>query len=453
MKITEQKIKRKLSTSKTLALGFLSVIVLGAFLLSTPLSSVSRSWTNPLVSLFTATSATCVTGLVVVDTGTYWSIFGQIVILLMIQIGGIGFMALLSLLWMALKRKINIGERKILSAANGAMSSSNVTTLIKRIMIITFGCEILGAIILSFAFARDFGVGKGIYYGIFHSISAFCNAGFDLFGGFKSLTDYVNNPLVCITIMVLIVVGGLGFIVWTDLYENKFNFRKISLHSKIVLVTTAVLIIGPAILFYVFENDNVFSELGTGSSIMAALFQSITCRTCGMNTVDLSRLSDSSIIISTVLMVIGGSPGSTAGGIKTTTLAVLILSVIAVSRKKQDIVIGKRKLEPNVMTQASAILIFYMFLMVVASSVIMMVEHPQEIWTFRGVIFEVASAIGTVGLSMIGTPTLSIASKIIIMVLMFVGRLGALSIIFVISEGRANNDDKLGRPQEKILIG
>ncbi|MCQ2087550.1 MAG: Trk family potassium uptake protein [Bacilli bacterium] len=406
-----------------------------------------------MTALFTSASATCVTGLVVVDTGTYWSIFGQIIILLLIQIGGIGFMTILSIIWIALKKKINIGERKLIGDAASAKSSTGALDLIKKIIIITFVCEGIGAVILSFAFAKDYGVLKGIYFGIFHSISAFCNAGFDLIGGFASLTAYAENPLICITIMVLVVVGGLGFIVWTDLFDKKFNLKKISLHSKIVLATTLVLIVGPAILFFVFENDGAFKDLSFGNKIINALFQSITCRTCGMNTVDMASLSDSSSMISIVLMIIGGSPGSTAGGIKTTTFAVLFLSIIAVGRKKNEIVIGKRKLEPNVMTQASAIMIFYITLVILASSIIMMVEHRADVWTFRGVMFEVSSAIGTVGLSMVGTPTLSIASQIIIIILMFIGRLGALSIILFISGTSRRDADKLGRPEEKILIG
>lgn len=362
-------------------------------------------------------------------------------------------MTILSIIWIALKKKINIGERKLIGDAASAKSSTGALDLIKKIIIITFVCEGIGAVILSFAFAKDYGVLKGIYFGIFHSISAFCNAGFDLIGGFASLTAYAENPLICITIMVLVVVGGLGFIVWTDLFDKKFNLKKISLHSKIVLATTLVLIVGPAILFFVFENDGAFKDLSFGNKIINALFQSITCRTCGMNTVDMASLSDSSSMISIVLMIIGGSPGSTAGGIKTTTFAVLFLSIIAVGRKKNEIVIGKRKLEPNVMTQASAIMIFYITLVILASSIIMMVEHRADVWTFRGVMFEVSSAIGTVGLSMVGTPTLSIASQIIIIILMFIGRLGALSIILFISGTSRRDADKLGRPEEKILIG
>lgn len=453
MKTNERIKNKKISSSKALVLGFLLVILVGMFLLCTPLSSASKSWSNPLIGLFTSTSATCVTGLVVVDTGTYWSLFGQIVILLLIQIGGIGFMTILSFIWLALKKKINIGERKLIGDATNALSSSSASDLVKKIILITGCCEFIGAVVLSIAFVKDYGLLKGIYFGIFHSISAFCNAGFDLFGGFSSLTGYVENPLVCITIMSLIVIGGLGFIVWTDLFDRRFNLKKISLHSKIVLVTTAVLIVGPAILFFVFENNNAFSGLSVNNKIIASLFQSITCRTAGMNTVDLASLSDSSTMVSIVLMIIGGSPGSTAGGIKTTTFAVLLLSIIAVSRKKHDIVIGKRKLESNVMTQSSAILIFYITLVIFSSCVIMMTEHTNDLWTFRGVMFEVSSAIGTVGLSMVGTPTLSVVSQLLIILLMFIGRLGAMSIIFVISGGTKNSADKLGRPEEKILIG
>lgn len=443
----------RLTVSQFIAFGYLIVILIGTLLLITPLSSSGWKWTNPIKALFTATSATCVTGLVVVDTGTYWSIFGQIIILILIQIGGIGFMAVISLIAIVLKRKINLHERKIIMQSSGSLGIAGVISLLKKIILFTITCELIGAIVLSTQFIPEFGFLRGVYYSIFHSVSAFCNAGFDVLGNFDSLTNYASNEVVNITVMLLVVIGGLGFFVWSDIFNARGKWKKLLLHTKMVIITTLLLIFIPAILFFVFELNHSFASLSLHDKIFASLFQSITCRTAGFNTVEIGQLTDSSILLSTVLMFIGGSPGSTAGGIKTTTFVVLILSIVCASRRKPNIIVGKRQLDHNVTKHASAIAVLYMFFIMTASMLIMAFETNNAAFAFRDVIFEVVSAIGTVGLSAGGTINLGIASQIILIVLMYVGRLGALAIIYIFRERASSDDELLQRPTEKILIG
>lgn len=439
--------KRRLSGSQFIALGFALAILFGMLLLLLPISSKSGNWGNPLNCLFTSTSATCVTGLVVYDTQTHWSIFGQIVILFLIQIGGIGFMTLISMLTVFLRKKINLHERKVIMQASGSLEISGVVDLIKNVCIGTFICEGIGAIILSFVFIPDMGFGRGLYSAIFHSISAFCNAGFDIMGNFASLTNYAGNLVVNITIMLLIIIGGLGFLVWTDLISCKFHYKKLLLHTKIVIWASLGLIFIPAFLFLIFEYNNAFKDLNGPTKVLAAVFQSVTTRTAGFSTVDLSGISDSGAVLTTCLMVIGGSPGSTAGGIKTTTFVVLLFSIFNSSNKTTNMSIGKKEIDSSTTKQALAIVSLYIFLLIAASIMVLYFE-PYGI---KEVAFECASAIGTVGLSLNITPTLTVGSKIILIILMYTGRMGAMSIIFIFQ--RKSNNDALRRPTEKILIG
>ncbi|MDF2951172.1 MAG: synthase subunit [Anaerocolumna sp.] len=443
-------LKTKLTYAQFIALGYLLIILLGGLLLSLPIASRSGQWTPYINSLFTATSATCVTGLVVYDTFTHWSLFGQLVIISLIQIGGIGFMTIITLFSMFLKRHIGLHERRLLMQSAGTLEVGGIVRLIKKIAIGTFLLEGVGALLLATRFIPDMGYLRGSYNAVFHSISAFCNAGFDLmgkFGQYSSLTTYAGDVVVNITIMMLIVVGGIGFLVWNDILKFGIHFKKFQLHTKIVLVSTGLLILIGAFLFFILEYNASFAGLNMVEKIMAAFFQSITPRTAGFNTVDIAALSESGSLLTMILMFIGGSPGSTAGGIKTTTFVVLLMGFIASSRHNASINIFKRRMDEDVVKQASAIATIYL-LVVLLSTLIIAAIQPFEM---KQVLFEVISAIATVGLSTGITTSLNFISRIIIILLMYGGRVGILTLALVLAEKRENV--LINRPIEKILIG
>lgn len=440
----------KLTYTQVIAIGFLVIILFGAFLLSMPFSSRTGEATPFINALFAATTSTCVTGLVVYDTYTHWSIVGQIIILSLIQIGGIGFMSVFSLIAMALKRRIGLKERRLLMESANTMNIGGVVALMKKILIGTFFIESLGAIALSIRFIPEMGLGVGIYNGIFHSVSAFCNAGIDImgkYGQFTSLTRYSNDVIVNITIMLLIIIGGIGFIVWNDISKNGIHFSKYQLHTKIVLTTTFTLVFGGAILFYLLERNNQLAGMGIKETILASLFQSVTPRTAGFNTVDIGGLTEGGSLLTIILMFIGGSPGSTAGGIKTTTLVVLLLGVIASSRNTSDLTIFKRRLEDHTHRKASSILTIYISAVLISTMIICAMQP----FTLGQVLMEVVSAIGTVGLTAGITPTLNTLSKLIIILLMYGGRVGGLSLALVLAEKKEIIPTQ--RPVEKIIIG
>lgn len=412
--------KHKLSSWQFIALGYLVVILFGSLLLVLPIASKSGGWTNYSDALFTSTSATCVTGLVVYDTYTYWSIFGQLIILMLIQIGGIGFMTIITLFAMMIGKQIGIYERKILVQSTGAMRQSGIMRLIKKIIIGTLLFESLGTILFAIRFCPQMGFGNGIYYAVFHSVSAFCNAGFDLmgFGGeFSSFTMYTGDVIVNITMIMLIFMGGIGFLVWSDVLESRFDIRKFNLHTKVVLIASSVLIVISAILFYLFERNNLFSGYGAGKTILASLFQSVTPRTAGFNTINIAKLSDSSILLTIILMFIGGSSGSTAGGIKVTTFVVILFGILSITKSTQDINIGKKRLEQSLLHQALTIFSAYSFIVVFASLLMCAIEP----FSLKEVLFEVVSALGTVGLSTGITHGLSPVSLALIMLIMYTG--------------------------------
>ncbi len=440
----------KMNSLRIIALSFLIVILIGASLLSLPISSKTGTFTNFLDCLFTATSATCVTGLVVVDTFTHWTIFGQCVILLLIQIGGLGFMTLLTILMMFAKRHVTLHEIRILTQSAGNVRKDGIFTLVRHILFGTLIVEGIGTIILAFVFCPDMGFGQGLYFALFHSVSAFCNAGFDLLGcraPFSSLTTYSSNIIINLTISGLIIVGGLGFYVWDDLIRCRFKFKKLELHSKTVIITTLTLIISGWLLIFFLEYDHALAGRDTGEKLLASFFQSVTTRTAGFDSINQANLSDSGIIVSVFLMLTGGSPGSTAGGIKTTTLAVIILSTITCARGRESTVIFKRRIEPSVVHQAHTTAAVYLFLAI--SSVILICSIDGI--SMRDCMFEVASAMGTVGLTTGVTPTLSAASHIILILLMYAGRLGAMSLMLVFANREKHVP--LERPYGKIIIG
>ena len=437
--------KKHLSSSRIIIFGFAGAILIGTLLLMLPISSASGCVTSFSDALFTATSAICVTGLVVQNTATYWSYFGQSVILFLIQIGGLGIVTMAVSITMLSGRKIGLMQRSTMQEAISAPAVGGIVRLTRFILKITFSIELIGAFLLSFVFCRDFGP-KGIFLAVFHSISAFCNAGFDLMGTavpFSSLTRYVSQPLVNAVVMLLIVIGGIGFLVWDDIKTNRLHVKKYRLQTKVVLSTTLVLVFLPAVYFYFAE----FQDLSGKEHVFAALFHSITTRTAGFNTTDLTSLSSIGKAITIFLMLIGGSPGSTAGGMKTTTIAVLLFSMISVFRKKENAECFGRRISHSIVRNAAAIFLMYLILFVAGAFGISAIEGlPLSVC-----LFETASAIGTVGLSLGITPLLGTFSRIILIVLMYFGRVGGLTLIFATLTASRNNMSK--KPEEKITVG
>lgn len=441
---------RNLSYTQFIAFGFLLIIFAGTLLLCLPISSRSGEWTNPLNALFTATSATCVTGLVVYDTYTHWSLFGQTVILLLIQIGGLGFMAVITMFSIFAKRKISLHERKLLVQTSGSMRYQGIVVLIGRILKGTFLFEGLGAAVLAIRFCQEMPFWEGIYNAVFHSVSAFCNAGFDLMGKnalYSSFVDYSDDWLVCLTLIALIIIGGIGFLVWNDVRKHKFDFRHYELHSKLVLCTSGALIVSGFFYFLVAERNGLMADMDAGERILTSLFLSVSPRTAGFNTLDQNGLSQAGRLMTMILMFIGGSPGSTAGGIKTTTFLVVILSALSSARNVKDVTVFKRRIDGKVIREACSIVTIYFAMLLLSVAVIAVVEpYPLE-----SIFFEAVSAIGTVGLSCGLSQGLSAASKIIFILLMFFGRIGGLSFVLVVAEQR--KPVAIERPAEKILIG
>ncbi|NCB74683.1 MAG: Trk family potassium uptake protein [Clostridia bacterium] len=442
----------KLTYTQMIVLSFFCLILTGALILCLPISSRDHSWTSFVDALFAATTSSCVTGLVITDTFTHWSVFGQVIILALIQIGGLGVMTCIAMFSIFLKRRITLGERRLLMQSAGSLEISGIVKLLRRILMGTAIVEGCGAVILSFVFIPKLGFLTGLWNAVFHSVSAFCNAGIDLMGRYGQFSSFTSegfqfNPVVNLTIMSLVVIGGIGFIVWSDVVKHRFNFAKYQVHSKITLVTTAILLVGGAVLFFFFEYNKAFEGFSFGQKVLASMFQSVTPRTAGFNTIDLTKLSESGKVLTTVLMFIGGSPGSTAGGIKTTTFAILLLSTLASSRRYGSVTVFKRKLDENTIVQASSILTVYVGCLFFAILAICALEP----FSFTEVLFETVSAIGTVGLSLGITPMLCTGSKLILILLMFTGRVGGLSLMLVLAERRRNI--KITRPTTQILIG
>jgi trk system potassium uptake protein TrkH len=440
----------RLTYTQTITITSLGLIFLGGFLLCLPISSRTDEWTQPLDAIFTAISAVSVTGLVLFDTFTHWSVVGQIIILLLIQIGGIGFMTVITMFSVFLKRKIGLHERQILVQSAGLLKLGGVVRLIKRIIIITLCIEAIGAFFLAFRFCPQMGMTNGIYYAVFHSISSFCNAGFDLmgkYGQFSSLTSYAKDAVVSLTVMLLIILGGMGFIVLDDIRMHRFNAHKYSLHTKITLSVSGMLILLGFVLFYVFENNGQLADFTFGEKIIASLFQSVTPRTAGYNSIDTSGLTEASVLLTIALMFIGGSSGSTAGGIKTSTLAILVMSAVSSIRRTNSMTIYKRTINDKTFRYAASIVSIYLF-MIIAAAVIICAVEPVSL---KEALFESTSALGTVGLSLGITPALGITAKTVITFLMFAGRLGWITLLLAFAKKHIAPTIK--RPGEKILIG
>lgn len=449
---TQRKIR--LSVPQFLTLGYLGVILLGTLLLLLPAATRAGETTTALGALFTSTSATCVTGLVVYDTGTHWAPFGQVVILALIQIGGLGFMTIVSIIFRILGREMGLYSRKVMMLSTAAKDRSDLRRFFVHIVFGTLLFETLGAILLSIRFVPQYG-GRGVYLAIWHSVSAFCNAGFDLMGTpeapFVSFTAYATDPLVTLTLCGLIVIGGLGFCVWADVLRNRGRFGKFALHTKLVLCTTAGLLVLSTLFFLLFERNRFGAGQDFGDKLLISLFNAVTPRTAGFNTVDPASLSDSGYLLTLVLMFVGGSSASTAGGVKITTVFVVLAGIFTVFRGKQDIEIGRKRLSYALVQQALAILISCLLIVLIATLSICAIEDQNEIATLRAVLFEAFSAMGTVGLSFGLTPTLHTASKVILMLLMYVGRVGILTIALAFGEKKTGVDAK--RPLDNIYIG
>lgn len=442
---------KKLSHAQYIALGFALIIVLGSFLLSLPISSSSGEWTNPLTSLFTATSCTCVTGLVAVDTYTHWSLFGQLVILFLIQIGGLGFITIGVFFTIITNKKISFNTRSRLMESISANDNGGIIKLTKKIFRGTFIIEGLCSLILMIRFIPQFGVLRGFYFGIFHSISAFCNAGFDLMGineAYSSFSAYASDPLINITLCFLILAGGLGFLVWDDISKFKLNFKKYRLHSKIVLITNLILVLGGTLLFFILEYNNTLADFSISGKICASLFDAVTPRTAGFNTTDTGSLSGAANILTWILMIIGGGSGSTAGGIKVTTVAVLFLFVFSGLRQSTETEVMQRRLEVDIIKKASMVLMINLSL-ALASAIIILGLQPTL--PTGDVIFETVSAISTVGMTRGITRDLCAVSKIVIMLLMYLGRIGSMTFAF--SLFKQKNTKILKSPVESITVG
>ncbi|MDO3675578.1 TrkH family potassium uptake protein [Paenibacillus ehimensis] len=444
--------KIELTPPQILVIGFAAIILLGATLLSLPISSASGQPTLFLDALFTATSATCVTGLVVVDTGTHYSMFGQIVIISLIQVGGLGFMTMATLFAFVLRKRISLKERLILQEAMNQGSMEGIVRLIRRVIVYSLTIEFAAAVIFSIRWSFDLGIARGIYFGIFHAISFFNNAGFDLFGSvvapFTSLTTYADDWIVNIVSMSLIILGGIGFVVISDVVDYK-KHKRLSLHSKVVLSATGVLIVVGAIVIFVFEftNQRTLGSLNWSGKILASFFQSVSPRTAGANSLDIGAMRQASQFFIIILMFIGASPGSTGGGIKTTTFTTLIGAMIAMIRGKEDIVLFHYRLGKDRILKAITLTMIALFLVIFVT----MLLTTTESQSFLKLLFEVTSAFGTVGLTMGVTPELSYFGKIMISLTMFAGRLGPLTLAYAL--GPKAEKELYRYPEGKITIG
>ncbi|MBQ3256088.1 MAG: Trk family potassium uptake protein [Oscillospiraceae bacterium] len=436
----------QLSSSQIIILGFAVLILLGAVLLCLPFSTQARQWTSFSDALFTATSAVCVTGLIVHDTASYWSGFGQAVIILLIQIGGMGVVTVAVALSTLSGQKVSLKQRSTMQESISAHNMGGIVELTGFIIRTSLLIELIGTAVMFPTFCRDFGFGKGLWYSLFHSVSAFCNAGFDLMGvrsPYSSLTHYISHPIINLTIVTLIVVGGIGFLTWEDIRRCKTDLRRYRMQSKVIITSTSALLLFPALYFYFFE----FGSLPAGQRFWAALFQSATARTAGFNTADLTLLTESGIVIMVALMLIGGSPGSTAGGMKTTTFAVMCSTAISVFRHRSHTHFFGRRIDGDTVRSAATIVTMYTGLLIVGTVIISRTEQLP----FLTCLFETASAVATVGLTLGITPQLGLLSRMILIALMYLGRVGGLTIIFATMSRNRHLTAML--PQEKLTVG
>lgn len=443
--------KRQFTSTQTIAIGFVLMIVIGTLLLSLPFSSRSGVWTRLDVSFFTAVSASCVTGLVLVDTASYWSLFGQIVLLILIQIGGLGFMTVATLFSRLLKQTLSLKRRAVLAESISSSQIGRITDISRTILAGTAVVELAGAALLSLRFVPEFGsISRGIWYAVFHSVSAFCNAGFDLMGlraPYSSFTAYRGDALVILTLSALIIIGGIGFLVWDDILACKLNIRKYSLHTKLTLCVTAFLIFGGALLFYLFEAGRMNRGLSLGEQLLISFFSSVTPRTAGFNSVDTAALSPASKLLTILLMFIGGSSGSTAGGIKTTTAAIIVISLFSSIRSEKCVSVFHRRISDEAIARAGRVACANLLLFL---SGMLIILGTQDL-PFTDILFEAVSAVSTVGMSTGVTRDLSLLSSVVIALLMYSGRVGSISFAMALLE--RPNEPPIKYPEEEVIIG
>ncbi|MBO5260613.1 MAG: Trk family potassium uptake protein [Agathobacter sp.] len=448
--LIERRPHTRLNQVQFIALGFFLIIMLGTFMLMLPISSRSGEWTSFMDALFTATSTTCVTGLIVVDTFTHWSLFGQLVIITLIQIGGLGFLTIAVGFAMVFRRRIGLRQRDLLKESVNAMEIGGIVKLTKKIIAGTIIIEGIGAVILTIRFMPEHGILEGIYYGVFHSISAFCNAGFDLMGyqtPYNSLCAYVNDPVVNLTVSALIILGGLGFVVWDELSVKKFHWKQYTLHTKLVLSCTIFLLIAGTVLMLLFEYNNTVAEMNLGEKILASFFGSVTARTAGFNTVDTAALDSSSKLLTMILMFIGGSPGSTAGGAKTTTVMVMFIYIVSSLKNESGSNVFHRRINSEIIKKAAMVIGLNLGLALCSGMIILATSDlPME-----DVLFETISAISTVGMTTGITRDLNTIGRVLIAFLMYCGRIGSMT--FALSLMKKENGQLLKMPEEKISIG
>ena len=446
MKEIKKKVLNQFSSARIILFGFISMIFLGASILSLPVSSRSGEFTPFIDALFTATSASCVTGLIVYDTATHWSLFGKIIIIAMIQCGGLGVVTMIAVFTQVAGKKIGLRDRATLQNALSAPQIGGIVKLTSFIFKGTVIIEMIGAFLMFPSFMKDFGVTKGIYYSIFHSISAFCNAGFDLMGDvskFSSLTKYQSDIMINITIMLLILIGGLGFLIWRDVVNYKFDFKRYSTQTKIVFLMSTVLVVFPSVLFFFTE----FSTLNIKTRVLSSVFQAVTPRTAGFNTIDYTKFSDNGIAMTIILMLIGGGSGSTAGGIKMTTIFILVATMCSVLKQDKEVAVFKKRIEPDIIKNAVAVFALDIFLFIVGSMIISGIEG----FSLKETMFECASAVATVGLTLGITPHLGIISKILLICMMYIGRVGGITLIFAAVNPKNNGNARY--PKEQVAVG
>ncbi|NLZ48963.1 MAG: Trk family potassium uptake protein [Clostridiales bacterium] len=454
MNLSEKK-GRKLSPVQILCLGFVTLILIGALLLSLPISSAKGQFTSFIDSLFTATSSLCVTGFVNLDTGSYWSYFGKTLIIILVQIGGIGFMSFATMLAIILGKKITLRDRLVLQESMNTFNLQGLVKMEKYILSFTFIIETIGALVLSTQFIPSFGLSKGIYYSFWHSISAFCNGGFDLFGTvdspFISLIGWRENPIVIVTLTILIIVGGLGFLVWADIYNYKVS-RKLSLHSKVVIIGTLILIFGGAFFIYILECNNplTLKDMSMVDKIINSFFASVSHRTAGMSTIITADMKPASRLLTIILMFIGGSSGSTAGGIKITTVTIIIMTIVCTIKGKEETEIFKKRVSKEQVLK-SFIIATLGFSLIILATVLLSIIESNSAFSLECLFFEATSALTTAGLSLGLTPHLSSLGKVLIIILMYIGRVGPLTV--ALSLGKNKKKNLIRYPEGKILIG
>ncbi len=441
------------SVESMLALGFLAIILVGTVLLALPVAARDGRSIGLFDSLFTATSAICVTGLVAADTGTTFSLFGQTVLIILIQVGGLGFMMFATMIMVMLGRRISLKGRMLIRESMNSASLSDLSGLARLYLTLALGIELLGTGLLSIRFIPMYGLKSGLWRALFHSVSAFCNAGFDLFGGYSSLTAFAHDPLVLLTVALLIVLGGLGFSVILEVLRNRQGFRGLSLHARIVLLLTPALLLAGTGFYLLVEwkNHGTLADFSAGDKLLNAFFQSVTMRTAGFNSINLSQMKDGSKLLSDLLMMIGASPASTGGGMKTTTVAVFVLLMVSAVKGDSEVNVARRRFSGDVARRALAVVALYLLILIIGTMVIVLIEDGR--FALSDVIFETSSAMGTVGVSSIGTPNLQASSRTVLLPMMFLGRIGPLTLAIAVAR-RQGNPRKLSKyPEEKIMIG